>query len=197
MLGLGILATLLVGRWPRRNGRIVLAILAFLWGWMAVAFHFAQFSRISSGAWLFGFLFLLQAVLFVWLSLRGGRLEFKQSSRWQTAFGWLLVSYGLAIYPLLGGLLGHEYMRSPTFGVPCPTTIFTFGLLCFAWQPVPRYILAIPIIWSAIGGSAAFLLGVPQDLGLLVAGAIGLVLLFHRREGLSPERIHQPEMPPV
>lgn len=33
------------------------------------------------------------------------------------------------------------------------------------------------ILWSAVGGSAAFVLGVPQDLGLLVAGALSIVLL--------------------
>jgi hypothetical protein len=43
LLGLGILAVLLVSVWPRRTGRMAAGILAFLWGWTAVAFHLAQF----------------------------------------------------------------------------------------------------------------------------------------------------------
>jgi hypothetical protein len=178
LLGLGILAVFLVHLCPRRTGRMVAAILASLWGWMAVAFFLAQFSRISPGAWFFGFLFALQAVLFAWLGILEGRLEFGPSPRPWTVVGWLLVSYGLVIYTLLGAWIGHEYMHSPTFGVPCPTTIFTFGLLCFARRPVPRYILAIPILWTAIGGSAAFFLEVPQDLGLLDAGAVGVAMVL-------------------
>jgi hypothetical protein len=41
--------------------------------------------------------------------------------------------------------------------------------------------LAIPLAWSAIGGTAAFALGVPQDLGLLAAGLLALTLLWRGR----------------
>ena len=42
---------------------------------------------------------------------------------------------------------------------------------------------AIPLLWSIIGGSAAFLLNVPQDLGLLAAVALWLAVSFRRRAG--------------
>jgi hypothetical protein len=46
---------------------------------------------------------------------------------------------------------------------------------------VPRRLLAIPLLWSLIGGSAAFLLGVPQDWLLLFSGVVTvLVLRFDR-----------------
>jgi hypothetical protein len=181
LLGIGFLAVFLVVRRPRVAGRALPAILAFLWGWMALVFHFAHFSRISSGAWLFGALFLLQALLFARLGF-WHRLEFAESpSRWRAAVGWVFLLYGLAIYPFLSYLFGHAYMRSPTFGVPCPTTIFTIGVLYFARPPLPRHLLVVPIFWAAVGGSAAFLLDVYQDLGLLVAG-LGAVWLLHRRQ---------------
>jgi hypothetical protein len=64
------------------------------------------------------------------------------------------------------------------FGVaPCPTTIFTFGILMLAAGPLPLWLAAIPVIWAGIGGTAAVLLNVPEDLGLLVAGVLGAVLL--------------------
>lgn len=64
------------------------------------------------------------------------------------------------------------------FGVaPCPTTIFTFGLLLWAATPVPAYLIIIPLIWAFIGMSAAVNLQVPQDYGLVAAGVIGTVLI--------------------
>jgi hypothetical protein len=44
----------------------------------------------------------------------------------------------------------------------------------------------IPVIWSAIGGSAAFLLGVPADVALPVAG-IALAIYSVRRT--TPEQL--------
>jgi hypothetical protein len=69
----------------------------------------------------------------------------------------------------------------PMFGVtPCPVTIFSFGMLLLTRQPVPRWLLVIPFLWSLVGGSAAILLRVPQDWALLVAGAVSLALLVQR-----------------
>lgn len=62
----------------------------------------------------------------------------------------------------------------PTFGLPCPTTIFTLGILLFTKPPVPRSVFIVPLLWSAIGTSAAVQLGIPQDYGLAVAGLIGV-----------------------
>jgi hypothetical protein len=56
------------------------------------------------------------------------------------------------------------------FGItPCPVTIFTLGMLLLA-RPMYWWLLAIPVLWSLVGGSAAFLLGVPQDWVLLLSG---------------------------
>jgi hypothetical protein len=61
--------------------------------------------------------------------------------------------------------------RAPAFGVPCPTTIFTAGLLLAT--PLSRWLLVIPIVWSLVGGSAAFLFGMTPDL-MLFATAVTL-----------------------
>jgi hypothetical protein len=68
-------------------------------------------------------------------------------------------AYALLAYPAIGLWLGHAYPALPLFGVtPCPVTIFTFGCLLFSNTPVPWSVFAIPVLWSLIGGSAAFLL---------------------------------------
>jgi hypothetical protein len=169
-----------------RGGRAsagVAWILTFLWAWTAVAYHFAQFTSINRAAGLFGSLFVVQAALFAWWGTAGRRLNFGPPRTIDAVIGWVLVIYSLVVYPVLNRLTGHPYMASPTFGAPCPTTIFTFGLLHFARRPFPRFLLAVPIIWSVVGGSAAFSLNVPQDLGLVVAGLTGFALLFRMGPG--------------
>ncbi len=65
------------------------------------------------------------------------------------------------------------------FGVaPCPTTIFTLGILLWTTKSVPGYLLVIPFLWSIIGMSAAVNLRVPQDYGLVVAGILGTALIL-------------------
>jgi hypothetical protein len=90
-----------------------------------------------------------------------------------------LIVYALAVYPALGEAFGAGYPAAPTFGLPCPTTIFTIGVLLLAKTDV-RAILVVPILWAAVGSVAAFTLGVYQDLGLLVAGVVALPVLWHK-----------------
>jgi hypothetical protein len=73
------------------------------------------------------------------------------------------------------------------FGItPCPVTIFTFGMFLLTTKPIPRWLLIISFVWSLIGGSAAFLLSVPQDWLLLVSGLISMPLIvFSDRNLLS------------
>jgi hypothetical protein len=88
--------------------------------------------------------------------------------------------YSFVIYPILGYLFGHVYPKNPTFGLPCPTTIFTFGLLLWTDKIVPKYVLVIPSIWSLIGFVAALFLGIKEDYGLLIAGVLGSILILIR-----------------
>ena len=56
--------------------------------------------------------------------------------------------------------------------MPCPTTIVTAGFLTLLRGRVPVTVAIVPLIWAVIGGSSAWLFGVPADVGLLVAGAV-------------------------
>lgn len=64
----------------------------------------------------------------------------------------------------------------------------------------PMQIVMIPLFWAAIGSSAAFLSGVWDDLGLLVAGLLGAVEVLrksvHRRVGRAvPQSIRLRRLP--
>ena len=172
----------------RPPNRAISALLAVHWAWAAVAYHAAYFTRINPAAWLFAALFLIQAAIFVWVGVVQGELRFSAGwSRWD-GVGTALVAYGLA-YPALTLVAGLTFPRMPSFGVPCPTALVTIGLLLMAEQPSWR-VAAVPIAWSAVGGSAALLLGMHADLVLAVAGALLVVLLSTRRAvARTPARV--------
>ena len=163
------------------SDRLVAAALAILWAWMAVAYHWLHFAAINPAAWLFGGLFLVQALLFAWGGVVRADLAFGATSSARTAIAGALVLYALVGYPLLGAALGHVYPAAPTFGAPCPTVIFTIGVLVLLHRPPPVYLLLVPVLWAAVGASAAFALGVYEDLGLLVAGVLGAGLALDAR----------------
>jgi len=149
----------------------VFGLLAIQWAWSGLAYHASIFSQINPAAWLFAALFVTQAGLLAWHGIEDQRLEFSSDHSIQVVIGYALVAYGL-LYPVLALAGGHAYPRVPTFGVPCPTAIVTAGFLTLLRGRVPVTLAIVPLIWAAIGGSSAFLLGVPADLGLVVAGTV-------------------------
>jgi hypothetical protein len=70
--------------------------------------------------------------------------------------------------------------------------IFTFGVLLWTDKKVPLYVLVIPLLWSLIGFSAAFLLRISEDIGLLLAGIIATTLLLFRRHKSQNHSAMQP-----
>ena len=161
---------------PRAHLAVSLG-LGLLWIWTGVLYHWWHFTAINPLAWGFGALFVVQGGLFVANGIGGRRLELGRPHGWYGWIGGLLLAYSLVVYPLWGLAAGHPVREVPVLGVPCPTTIFTFGLLFWAARPIPRHLLVIPLVWAALGTTAVVLLGVPQDAGLLVAGLLGLLLL--------------------
>jgi hypothetical protein len=161
----------------RPPDRWIAALLAAHWIWSALAYHALFFTRINPAAWLFAALFLVQAALFVWWGVVQQRLTFAPwRSRWAPV-GWTLVAYAL-LYPAINAAQHLTWSRIPAFGVPCPTTIFTAGLLMLA-RGVTWRLTIVPVVWSMIGGSAAFLLGVHADYVLSIAGLALAVFTIH------------------
>jgi hypothetical protein len=140
---------------------------------MGLVYHLLFFSRINPAAYLFGGLFVVEGLLFV---RDAGKLTFQLNApgNWQTPVLWL---YALILYPIIGHFTGHAYPAAPTFGLPCPTTIFTFGVLLLADGKVPWRLLVIPVLWALIGTSAAFQFDIYEDTGLLVAAIISVVTI--------------------
>ncbi|RJQ84622.1 MAG: hypothetical protein C4519_04605 [Desulfobacteraceae bacterium] len=177
---LNLLALGAIGLWIQgrpHSGRLISGLLAFLWAWTGIAYHWIYFTTINKAAYAFGLVFILGCAAFLWAGVIKGQLAFTSKNMIQRATGGVLVVFALFVYPALSVLFGHIYPAMPTFGLPCPTTIFTIGMLCFLAAPFPRYVLAAPVLWAAVGSQAAILLGVYQDLGLLIAGIVGVFLI--------------------
>jgi len=162
------------------KNRIISGFLAFLWGWTGIAYHHLFFSSINKAAYLFGVMFVLQGFLLFYYGVIRGNFSFRITSNTNGVIGGILMLYALVLYPLLGYLLGHRYPGNPTFGLPCPSTIFTFGILLWTEVKIPRRIIIIPALWSLIGFGAALSLGIKEDTGLLIAGILGTALLLTR-----------------
>lgn len=179
---LGLLVVAALWRPSAKASRVAAAALGAMWAWTGVAYHALHFSAINNAAWAFGALFVVQGVALVWVGTVRGRLPLAGRGGAGAWLGGALIAYAAVIYPLLGLAAGHQPAELPMFGItPCPLTIFTFGVLLWATPPVPWWLLAVPLVWSLIGGSAAFLLGVPQDWLLLVSGAVATAVIQRQR----------------
>lgn len=163
------------------------AILSFLWLWMGVVYHWLFFTQINGMAYVFGAGFVLQSVALFYSGVVTEKLSFGRQGGIRAWVGTSLIVYALLIYPLIGIATGHPYPYGPTFGLPCPTTIFTIGLLLRSGRKMPGYLLVIPVLWSLVASSAAYLLGVWEDFVLLIAAGSVVWLVMSTR---VPFRFH-------
>lgn len=178
---LAIVAFIMTAFRFKNSDSYINGILAFMWLWMGIVYHWWHFSPVNPAAYLFGILFVLQGLIFLWFSiLKKDALVYSFNLNLSGIAGIVFLLFSLLVYPRLSVYFGHSYPESPTFGLPCPTVIFTLGMLLFAEEAFPKFVPIIPFLWSLIGFSAAISLGIKEDIGLLVAGISGLVLLFFK-----------------
>jgi len=190
-------AVVAVGAWrrPAQAKRTVPLFLAVLWIWSGLAYHLEHFTRINPAAFVFAGLFVLQGMLWMWAAVYG-RLHFGSPGGAAWTIGAVAIAYALVIYPVLGTLLGHGYPAAPTFGAPCPSTIFTFGILLWARPWVPMRLVVIPFLWSVLAVPAALGWGVLEDAGMPLIAVVAVVLLSLRnrseRRRVTPMPIAAP-----
>ena len=181
---MGIVAVCLTLSRQKDFSRGVSLILSLFWIWMGLAYHFWYFSTINRAALIFAALFVLEGIIFFIVGVLKHQLKFRFSLNFYDIVGGVFLLYALIVYPVFGYWLGHRYPAAPTFGLPCPTTIFTFGLLLWTNRRVPLYVLAIPLAWTFLGFWAAISLGMIEDLGLLMTGLIGSMLIIVRNTSI-------------
>lgn len=180
---LAVVAVLFAFRQSGSRNKWISFILSFFWLWMGIVYHLVFFTGINKAAYVFGVLFIIQAGLFFYWGVLNDTLQYSFKTTWKGVLGAIIIGFGLILYPLLSYYNGHVYPYSPTFGLPCPTTIFTLGILFWVENKPPKSLWIIPLVWSAIGFTAALTLGVYEDMGLLVAGIFsGMQLVTVKRQ---------------
>ena len=181
---LGAIVVVAVLRPGPASNRIVSGVLGLMWLWTGMLYHGLFFSQINGVAFVFAGLFAVQGVALIYAGVIRNDLRFGVRAGPSAVLGVALILYAALLYPLIGLAVGSSWSAMPMFGVtPCPVTIFTFGLFLLTTKRMSYWLLAIPFIWSLIGGSAAILLNVPQDWLLLVSGLIAVPIIVLRDRG--------------
>ena len=110
-LGLAVVGMLL---WDSMIGkRLILFILAGIWAWNGIVYHFGFFTSINPMGRGFSALFLLQAILLVASATRTNDLRFKVRRDLRSTIGLSLILYALLIYEVIGYASGHGMMKGP------------------------------------------------------------------------------------
>ena len=188
-LGLAIWALLIRSRASR--SRVLAAILAGCWLWVAIAFHAHRFATIHTAAVSFAWAFGLEAALLIWMGIVRGRLAFERPVDLASRAGLWILLFALMAEPLIGPLLGRSWRQVEIFGVaPDPTAVATLGLLLLAEGRGRWTLFVIPVLWCAITGATLLAMKAP-DFWIPPLVAL-LVLVLAVRQARSRRRTTPP-----
>lgn len=170
-----VVLVLIAIRWKPagQTAAFFMAAMSLLGG---IAYHWIYFRPVNPAAAIFTAFFVAQATLLGLFGSMPAKSALWKRTHPNVIVGWVLAVYALVIYPLLGVLFGHTYPAAPVFGAPCPTTIFTFGVLLMLPR-TPWWVFVIPTLWAVVGFTAALSLAVYQDVGLLASAVVAIWLL--------------------
>jgi hypothetical protein len=184
-----VVALLAIGSTIKQKDKFVSGILGLLWIWIGIVYQISFFSEINKVAFGFGVLFILQGLFFLWEGVLLYNLKFVFKMSIKAYLGYFFILYGLIVYPVVDYLIGQNITRIISIGLPCPTTILTFGFLLLCDKKFSKYLLIIPSVWAVIGLSAVINLGVYQDSMMIIAAIIANVWLLKRKESGNPEEL--------
>ena len=163
------------------SSRIVTSVLAVFWLWTGVIFNGLVFSEISSRAVIFAAVFVVESMLLVFYGFYKSELIFRVRADLIGAVGWTSILYGLLGYPLIASLLGRGYPQSLVVGLaPCPTVVFTLGILFWSERRLTKAILAIPLFYALAGGAMVSSKGVVEDLGMIIIAMAMIGVVIYR-----------------
>ena len=184
---LGIVIMLLAFRKSNNSSKIISVILAFLWIWVGIFFFLIYGLAVNPQFYLvFGILFIIQSILFLYYGVYKENITFRFEKESYSFVGILMIIYALIIYPLIEIFTGHIYPAAPIFGMdPCPVCIFTFGILLLTDKKLPLKLAIIPFLWSLTGFIAVVGYHVWADIGELVSGFLGLILIVYRNKKME------------
>ena len=170
--GLGLIVAL--ARRRPVSGRLIMAMTAAAWLWVALAFHLQRYATINWAATWFAGAFVLEAVLLGWTGVIRTGLQPDQASRSARWLGLGLLGYAVVGQPLIDRLARGSWAGAGGFGLtPDPTAIGTLGILLLASGP--RWLVfPIPLLWCLVGGATLLALQAPDAWLILPGGLLAL-----------------------
>jgi hypothetical protein len=142
---------------------------------------------VTQGGFVFGVIFIIQGLIFLYSSVARNDLAFQLNSGWKALAGLIIMLYALIGYPALEYAWGRGYPELLPFGLaPCPLTVFTLGLLLLSVNKIPFYLVIIPVLYS-FGGIIPVSLGIKEDIGLVISGLLVLILWLLQRKNRPSE----------
>ena len=181
ILLLGVTGIILIHSRSPIKRKSIAVLLGFLWLWTGSVYHIGFFSAINKAAYVFGGLFILQGLFILYEAYVRNKLTFGFRGHLIDFLGYFFILFGLVVYPAISFAFEKSLARTITLGLPCPSTILTFGFLMLAERNLPKYLLIIPSLWAVIGLSAALNFGVYQDLMMIVAALLANLMLIGRK----------------
>ena len=120
----------------------------------------------------------------IWTGVIRDELAFEPASSVPHRIGLGVVLFAVFVQPLLGPLVGREWMQMEIFGVaPDPTVMATLGVLLATARRVHWELLVIPLLWCATSGAVAWTMGSPDALMMpLAALTVVVVAAANKRE---------------
>lgn len=158
--------------------------IAILWIWTGIVYHLMFFTAINKPAYFFGAIFIIQGLLLLYETFVSKKLQFSFKGQTIDYVAYFFIIFGLAIYPVLIYFPEKDINTTITLGLPCPTTILTFGFLMLTKTKFPKYLLIIPAIWTVIGTTAAFNFGVYPDYMIMISALVAIIYLLTRKKTL-------------
>ncbi|MEK0082338.1 DUF6064 family protein [Benzoatithermus flavus] len=178
LLGAAILVRLVRPRsW---SDRVIPAILAAAWLWVAWSFLWNRYATINWAMRYVAPVFAAEALLLLWLGSLRGRLRFALAPTAPSAIGLALLAYALVLHPLVAGLAGRSIRATELFAItPDPTAIATLGLVLLAGSGAVAWpLLVLPLVWCVLSWATLHTMGAPEGwiplaaAGLAVAGRL-------------------------
>lgn len=172
---IGVAILIYILRKNSRNLTFVNLFLSVLWLWGGVIYHIGFFSKINQAAYIFGMLFIIQGGMFLIHSFKKNT-SYEVKSKPQHIAAFIIIIYGIVLYPSIGYLFEKEHLLIISLGLPCPTVITTFGFLLL-FNKIPGYMLIVPTFWSLAGLIAAINFHIYQD--FIMLGTSILFFIFY------------------
>jgi hypothetical protein len=175
---LGMVILVRAWRGTGERERLIPAILAACWLWVAIAFLALRYATINFAAVHFAWGFGIEAALLVWVGVVRRELAFERPAGLPALVGVVMFIAGLAIVPLIGPMLGRSWQEAELFGVaPDPTVIATLGILLVARGRWRWALMVVPVLWCAVTGAFLSAMEAPEAWVAPTAAVVAVALM--------------------